>query len=115
MTLCDPLHDESVTLSEETSGVVIYIMAFTTQLLTVFEENLDVVLLQEALSPDDFEWWVADYTLHSLHVTDGTRGYAAFVRSGIPHSRLARPSRLRGRRGGHVVGAARGRPSAAGV
>ncbi|XP_063854131.1 uncharacterized protein LOC135096523 [Scylla paramamosain] len=60
-------------------------------LQAVFEEHLDVVLLQETLTPADFEWRVAGYTLHSLPTAEGTRGCAALVRSTIPHRRVAAP------------------------
>ena len=60
-------------------------------LQAIFEEDLDVVLLQETLTPVTFEWRVAGYTLHSLHATEGTRGCAALVRSTIPHHRVASP------------------------
>ncbi|MPC39679.1 hypothetical protein E2C01_033224 [Portunus trituberculatus] len=60
-------------------------------LQAVFEENLDVVLLQETLTPAAFEWRVAGYTLHSLPAADGTRGCAVLVRSAIPHSQVAAP------------------------
>ncbi|KAK8390570.1 hypothetical protein O3P69_010334 [Scylla paramamosain] len=60
-------------------------------LQAVFEEHLDVVLLLETLTPADFEWRVAGYTLHSLPTVEGTRGCAALVRSAIPHRRVAAP------------------------
>ena len=60
-------------------------------LQAVFEEDLDVVLLQETLTPADFEWRVAGYTLHSLPAAEGTRGCAALVRSAIPHRRVPSP------------------------
>ena len=60
-------------------------------LQTIFEEHLNVVLLQETLTPADFEWRVAGYTLHSLPVAEGVRGCAALVRNTIPHHRVAAP------------------------
>ncbi len=60
-------------------------------LQAVFEEHLDVVLLQETLTPADFEWRVAGYTLHSFPTAEGTRGCAALVRNTIPHRRVAAP------------------------
>ena len=60
-------------------------------LQALFEEDLDVVLLQETLAPATFVWRVAGYTLHSLPAADGTRGCAVLVRSAIPHSRVAAP------------------------
>ncbi|XP_063887725.1 uncharacterized protein LOC135115154 [Scylla paramamosain] len=60
-------------------------------LQAVFEEHLDVVLLQETLTPADFEWRVAGYTPHSLPTAEDTRGCAALVRNTIPHRRVAAP------------------------
>ena len=61
-------------------------------LQTIFEENLDVVLLQETLTPADFEWRVAGYTIHSLPTTvEGSRGSATLVRSPISHRRTTNP------------------------
>ncbi|KAK4307365.1 hypothetical protein Pmani_020884 [Petrolisthes manimaculis] len=60
-------------------------------LQAVFEEHLDIVLLQETLTPADFEWRVAGYTLHMLPSLEGTRGCATLVRSTIPHRRVPAP------------------------
>ncbi|KAG0728322.1 hypothetical protein GWK47_032731 [Chionoecetes opilio] len=43
-------------------------------LQAIFEEDLDVVLLQETLTPADFKRRIAGYSLHSLPATEGTRG-----------------------------------------
>ena len=61
-------------------------------LQAVFQEDLDLVLLQETLTSAEFEWRVAGYTLHSLPAGDGNgRGCAALIRSTIPHNRIAAP------------------------
>ncbi|KAK4318865.1 hypothetical protein Pmani_010187 [Petrolisthes manimaculis] len=60
-------------------------------LQAVFEEHLDIVLLQETLTPTDFEWRVAGYTPHMLPSLEGTRGCATLVRSTIPHHRVPAP------------------------
>ncbi|KAK4322663.1 hypothetical protein Pmani_006564 [Petrolisthes manimaculis] len=60
-------------------------------LQAVFEEHLDIVLLQETLTPTDFEWRVAGYTPHMLPSLEGTRGCATLVRSTIPHRRVPAP------------------------
>ncbi|XP_050709221.1 uncharacterized protein LOC126994012 [Eriocheir sinensis] len=60
-------------------------------LQAIVEERLDV-LLQETLTPADFQWRVAGFTLHSLPATaEGSRGCLALVRSGIPHRRILNP------------------------
>ena len=61
-------------------------------LQAAIEDELDVVLLQETLTPANFEWRVAGYTLHSLAATpEGGRGCAALVRNTIPHRRIPHP------------------------
>ena len=61
-------------------------------LQAVVEEELDLVLLQETLTPPDFGWRVAGYTFHSLPATEeGGRGCATLIRSSIPHRRITDP------------------------
>ncbi|XP_050704464.1 uncharacterized protein LOC126989887 [Eriocheir sinensis] len=61
-------------------------------LQAIFQEGLDVVLLQETLTPADFTRRVAGYTLHSLPATgEGGRGCVTLVRSAIPHRRITAP------------------------
>ena len=61
-------------------------------LQAVMQEDLDLVFLQETLTPDDFEWRVAGYTYHSLPPTEGGgRGCGTLVRRTIPHRRIAQP------------------------
>ncbi|KAG0713761.1 hypothetical protein GWK47_015507 [Chionoecetes opilio] len=60
-------------------------------LQAIFEEDLDMVLLQETLTPADFKWRIAGYSLHSLPATEGTRGCVTLVRSAIPHRRITDP------------------------
>ena len=61
-------------------------------LQALFEERLDVVLLQETLTPADFRWRVAGYTLHTLPAVEGGgRGCAILVKNSIPHRRVAAP------------------------
>ena len=58
----------------------------------IVEEDLDLVLLQETLTPEHFEWRVAGYTIHSLPCGDnGRRGCMVVVRSSLPHRRIAAP------------------------
>ncbi|KAG0727539.1 hypothetical protein GWK47_034479 [Chionoecetes opilio] len=46
----------------------------------------------QTLTPADFEWRIAGYTLHLLPATaEGTRGCVTLVRSSIPHRRIADP------------------------
>ena len=60
-------------------------------LQTIIDENLDVVLLQETLTPASNRR-VTGYTLHSLPITvGGVRGCATLVRSFIPHCRMTNP------------------------
>ena len=61
-------------------------------LQAISEEHLDMVLLQETLTPADFRWRVAGYTLHALPaLEEGGRGCVTLVRSSIPHRRLPAP------------------------
>ncbi|XP_050717435.1 uncharacterized protein LOC126999146 [Eriocheir sinensis] len=61
-------------------------------LQAIFQEGLDLVLLQETLTPADFTWRVAGYTLHSLSATgEGGRGCVTLVKSAIPHRRITAP------------------------
>lgn len=58
----------------------------------VLLERLDVVFLQETLTPADFESKVAGFTLHSLPSSaEGSRGCLALVRSVIPHRHIPNP------------------------
>lgn len=51
-------------------------------LQSIFQDGLGVVFLQKILTPADFQCSVADFTLHSLPVTEeGSQGYLALVRS----------------------------------
>ncbi|KAG0721892.1 hypothetical protein GWK47_045536 [Chionoecetes opilio] len=56
-------------------------------LQAIFEEDLDVDV-QETLTPADFKWRIAGYSLHSLPASEGTRGCVTLVRSAIPHRRI---------------------------
>ena len=61
-------------------------------LQAISEEHLDIVLLQETLTPADFRWRVAGYTLHALPaLEEGDHGCVTLVRSSIPHRRLPAP------------------------
>lgn len=57
----------------------------------IFEDYLDVVLLQETLMRGDFKRRVAGYTLHSLPAMEGIRGCAQLMRSAISHRRVGAP------------------------
>ncbi|KAG0713960.1 putative RNA-directed DNA polymerase from transposon X-element [Chionoecetes opilio] len=58
----------------------------------IVEEDLDLVLLQETLTPLDFEWRVAGYSIYGLpRDGDGCRGLMVLVRSSLPHHRITDP------------------------